>query len=408
VAGSPDPQVKQEAENMMDVLATTKTVSRRFTVVDRSLIHEVLREQELVAAMSNLKGRLTLGKLLPAEVMFAARVRKDPLSTEIVLEGVSTETGIRVMPRVDVAGPSDQIRDLTETLGIRLAQEFPRVRGTVVDVAEGKAGRIREEDERIPAVFIAEVVPDRDGIEQDEADLIVGQLVDTPEMRQRFTIVDRRLIQEVLQEQTLSEYLAEAGTRLPRERLIAAQVAFSLRPRRIGDQLHLLLTGVNAETGERIGETIEVVGPADESVSPIQQLGRKLAAEFPRLKPVQYHGAPQGRPGAAGGAPQGRPGAAGGAPQGRPGAAGADLSKVVVDVGRTQGIRENLKCLLFRMEEVRDAQSGETLGTKPVVLREGTIESVRNDTSSAALMIPEEGQQPSPGRVETGQYVITK
>jgi hypothetical protein len=60
------------------------------------------------------------------------------------------------------------------------------------------------------------------------------------------------------------------------------------------------------------------------------------------------------------------------------------------------------------MEEVRDAQSGETLGTKPVVLREGTIESVRNDTSSAALMIPEEKQQPSPGRVETGQYVITK
>jgi curli biogenesis system outer membrane secretion channel CsgG len=375
VAGDGDPLLNQEADNMMDILATTKTLSRRFTVVDRSLIHEVLREQELAAAMSTLKSRMALGKIVPAEIMFAARVRKDRSSTEIVLQGVSTESGIRVMPRVDVAGPSDRIAELTETLGIRVAQEFPRVRGTVVDVAEGKVDRIKEQDERIPAVFIAEILQEDNGVDQDGADVLLSRLEGLPEIRLRFAVVDRTLIQEVLNERTLSEYLADVGRRLTRDRLVPAQVAFSLRATKKGDQLHLLLTGVSTETGGRVGEAIELTGPAADSQSLSEQLGRRLAAEFPRLKPMQVRG---------------------------------KLSRVIVDMGRTQGIRENLKCLLFRMEEVRDEQSGETLGTKPKVMLEGTIESVNENTSTASLVMPEQDLQSPLGRIEAGQYVITK
>ena len=127
-----DPKLAEDAESILHELAGSKTVQKRFTVVDRSMLKEVLSEQELSAALASQKGKLALGKVVPAEIMIAARVRRDQDSIEIVLEGTSTETAVRVLPQVDVAGPYAELDRLVEDLAVRLVQEIPRAQGKVV------------------------------------------------------------------------------------------------------------------------------------------------------------------------------------------------------------------------------------------------------------------------------------
>ncbi len=135
VSEAKNPETAQDAEYILGALAGTRTVQKRFTLVDRDLIKSLLAEQELSTALSSEKGKLQLGKMVPADVMLAARIRRDQDSIEIVLEGSSTETGVRVAPRVDVAGPYQELDRLIADLGVRLAQEFPRVRGRVLEWA---------------------------------------------------------------------------------------------------------------------------------------------------------------------------------------------------------------------------------------------------------------------------------
>ena len=125
---APDP----DAEYIISELAATKAVQKRFRVVDREEIQQILAEQNLSAALASKSGKLALGKLVPAEIMLSARIRRDQDSIEIVLEGTSTETAMRVLPQVDVAGPAAELDRLIADLGVRLVQELPRVEGQVL------------------------------------------------------------------------------------------------------------------------------------------------------------------------------------------------------------------------------------------------------------------------------------
>lgn len=128
-----NPGLTQDTEYILSQLSAERTVQKRFTLVDRDLIKNILSELELSSALSSKSNKLQLCKMVPADVMLAACIRRDQESIEIVLEGTSTETGVRVAPRVDVAGPYKEMDRLIEDLGVRLAQEFPRVHGTVLD-----------------------------------------------------------------------------------------------------------------------------------------------------------------------------------------------------------------------------------------------------------------------------------
>jgi len=127
------PLMAGEVEVILDELARELTFYKRFSFVDRSLLPEILAEQELSAALGSRDERLALGKLVPAEVMFIGRVRRDAATIEIVLEAISTETGLFVA-RADVAGQADdldELRMLVHDLALRVVQEFPRVQGHV-------------------------------------------------------------------------------------------------------------------------------------------------------------------------------------------------------------------------------------------------------------------------------------
>ncbi|MCD6288415.1 MAG: hypothetical protein J7M12_04800, partial [Candidatus Hydrogenedentes bacterium] len=105
----------------------------RFTLLDRSLLPEVITEQTLSASLASMTDRLALGKMIPAELMFVTRSHRDSESIEIVLFAVSTETGV-VVTRLDVAGRlagPDDIETLARNLAEMAVQEFPRVQGDI-------------------------------------------------------------------------------------------------------------------------------------------------------------------------------------------------------------------------------------------------------------------------------------
>ena len=98
-------------------------------------MEEILREQNLSELLASREGKLQLGQLITAEILFTARVRRDQAADtiEIVIDGASAETGVRVLSHVDVAGPYAEVERLIEDLGLRLSQEFRRIQGIVLD-----------------------------------------------------------------------------------------------------------------------------------------------------------------------------------------------------------------------------------------------------------------------------------
>jgi len=136
ITAEKDPKLAEDADYILNELANSKAVQKRFTVVDRGdMLKQALAEQELSAALASKKSKLALGKLVSAEMMITARIRRDQESIEIVLEGTSTETAVRTLPKVDVAGPYAELDQLIEALGVRLVQELPRAQGTVLQWA---------------------------------------------------------------------------------------------------------------------------------------------------------------------------------------------------------------------------------------------------------------------------------
>lgn len=128
-----NPEFTEEAGLIMEELAGKEAVVERFKVVDRELFAPMLAEQQLSEALASRQGKLALGEVIPAEMLLVARVRGDRQSIEIVLDGASTETGVRLASHVDVAGPYEQLDQLIEQLAARLTQEFPRAHGHVID-----------------------------------------------------------------------------------------------------------------------------------------------------------------------------------------------------------------------------------------------------------------------------------
>ena len=118
---------------------------------------------------------------------------------------------------------------------------------------------------------------------------------------------------------------------------------------------------------------ITVSGPASTVDALVDELGRRIAEEAPR----QTHETPD------------------------------DASATVTcDLGARKGVREYLKCLLYRMEEVVDPHSHEKLGERPVVLGEGFMTRVREQASVAAVFPRSEGSDM--GKIEAGTYVVLK
>lgn len=104
----------------------------RFDFVDRKNLDVILREQLLSANMNTSSDRaLKLGEFIPFEVLLSVQAKIDNDTLEIIIDGVSSETGSLVTGRVEVSGPIAEADEILRTLALRLLQEFPRSQGEI-------------------------------------------------------------------------------------------------------------------------------------------------------------------------------------------------------------------------------------------------------------------------------------
>lgn len=140
-----------EDEFVVSEIESKMQEQRRFALLDRQFIQQVLEEQTLSASVGTKQGRLMLGRSIPAEVLFVGRVHRDLDSFECVLEAISTDTAIPV-GRADVAGKAesvDQLSQLIEMLAQRMVQEFPRLTADVTGIRSKKGIEIRPDRLRL-------------------------------------------------------------------------------------------------------------------------------------------------------------------------------------------------------------------------------------------------------------------
>ncbi|MBL7647998.1 MAG: hypothetical protein JNK74_17585 [Candidatus Hydrogenedentes bacterium] len=109
-----------------------QTLADRFAIVNREQLDTVLREQVLSAELGATDRALILNQLIPFEVLLLFQANLDNGTLEIIADGVSSEKGVFVTGRVDVAGDEKDVDELLDQLAVRILQEFPRAQGEVI------------------------------------------------------------------------------------------------------------------------------------------------------------------------------------------------------------------------------------------------------------------------------------
>ncbi|MCX5759300.1 MAG: hypothetical protein NTU83_12480, partial [Candidatus Hydrogenedentes bacterium] len=118
---------------------------KRFRVIDRQHLQQVLTEQQLAAALANPKDAIGLGKLTNAQVFVVADVfDRDQKGIEIKARAVSAETSEFVGGPLDVyiddKADKAKVDAGCNTLADMFGKNFPRVSGEVTAVKEKPDG----------------------------------------------------------------------------------------------------------------------------------------------------------------------------------------------------------------------------------------------------------------------------
>ena len=139
--------LSQEASQVTELLVSGEAqIRKRFTLVNRSEMTQILGEQQLSAALGDKDARLELGRIVPAEVGFIGKVNEHNDSTiDISLTAISIETSVEIA-RVDVTGAADkndpsaradEFNRLVRLLDRYIVQKFPLVEGRIRADSDG-------------------------------------------------------------------------------------------------------------------------------------------------------------------------------------------------------------------------------------------------------------------------------
>ncbi len=123
------------AELGHELLLAALTDTKRFRVLERARLEQVLMEQKLsLEKVTDPRHSLKVGRLLAAEALVITGVRETAGTIEVVSRVVSTETS-EVMEVKDAFAEektSRAVRDLMEALATKIASAFPLVEGSVI------------------------------------------------------------------------------------------------------------------------------------------------------------------------------------------------------------------------------------------------------------------------------------
>ena len=123
-----------------DLLIGSFVEQKRFNVVERAKLEQVLQEQKLTKAkLADPEHSIRIGKLMSANAIVATSVKEDPKSIEIVSRVINTETS-EVMEVKDVFTEDKSIssvKELMDGLAAKIAAGFPLVEGMVINKDHG-------------------------------------------------------------------------------------------------------------------------------------------------------------------------------------------------------------------------------------------------------------------------------
>jgi len=212
---------------------------------------------------------------------------------------------------------------------------------------------------------------------ENEASFIVERFQRELARRERFGLIDRSLLPEVLVEQRLNAALGSRDERLALVRLVPAELMIIGRVRRDANSIELVAEAISSETSLFVGRA-DVAGPAntlDELRQLVNDLALRFIQEFPRAQgQVALVKAP---------------------------------GQLVTNLGASQNLRESMKLVVFRYgQEILDPTTKESLGKDTLVLGDAIVESVDEKKSTAQRVVKPDQAAPEP--IQVGDCVVVK
>lgn len=124
------------AQLSYDQLIGSFVEQKRFSVIERTRLEQVLREQKLTTEkLTDPRHSIKVGRLMAAEGILATSIRETETSIEVISRVINTETS-EVMEVKDVYSENKSfstVRELMDGLASKIAQSFPLVEGMVID-----------------------------------------------------------------------------------------------------------------------------------------------------------------------------------------------------------------------------------------------------------------------------------
>ena len=118
-----------------DYLSGEFIKQKRFKMVERKKVRQVLDEQKFSSAMSDPEQAIKIGNLAAADMVVAGTVREDSKSVELFLRVINSETGEQ-MAQADAYIEDkrrESIQQLVESIVSKVAENFPVVEGLVIE-----------------------------------------------------------------------------------------------------------------------------------------------------------------------------------------------------------------------------------------------------------------------------------
>lgn len=208
---------------------------------------------------------------------------------------------------------------------------------------------------------------------QEEADFLTDAVQDALLAQNRFKILDRANIDAIIEEQLLVSALGDRDSRAALGQQIDSEVLVIGKIHKSFDSIEIILQAIDPMSTRVIGYA-DVAGPKD-TIEQLEALADDLALRFRQLFPEVEGTVEETR----------------------------SNGRLVTDLSQLDGIRQYLKCVVYRKgEEIIDPNTGDSLGAPVEIITQGYFDDVQNDNS--LLFVSEGDTQP----IQVSDLVATK
>ena len=207
------------------------------------------------------------------------------------------------------------------------------------------------------------------------SEFIRDQLNRTLNEGKRFTVLSRDALPAVLAEQELSALTSSKRGRIQLGQITPAELLVVGKLRGSEENLEIVLQVVDSSTGETMAYA-DVSGPArseDDLLDLVYDLALRFEQEFPRIQGQIIDVLSQ--------------------------------RELLSDLS-SRRLRRNMRCIVYRLEEIIHPATGESLGAQQHVIAEGTLEVVQE--KMATILLDAVADRDAQGPVEVSDLVVTK